>query len=290
MQSKRIFVESRGGLGNQLFSYFFSLSVAKDYGWDTEIVTMDSHHSNSNLNSVKLASKNLKPPKVSNSRLKRIYIRICLKLKRLSSRTRNNLISRDAGLVDPKPLVERYFPYKVISGYFADFFYYDGIGLTGSDLEVLNPSREFLEYESIYKEKLFVALHVRYGDFVSDENEHGILDYEYYKRSIALVDEFLLSKLEIVVFCDQPELLEDLFIRDSRVTIFDSADLSAFEVMKIMGLARAMILCLSTFGFWAAKFNVMNPLVVYPSRNMIGELYIKSLPKSWLAQEPIFIN
>ncbi len=286
MAFRKLLVESRGGLGNQLFSYFYAFSLANSKGLNVEVVTVDSHHKNSNLESVEFIGSQLLVPRVTKMKSKVILIKIYLFLK--NSIFINTLLRLFSFLKSDKTLDKNSDPRfpLVVTGYFADFSFYDSLGIEGSNLEVLHPSPEYLTLKSLFEKRKFIAFHIRYGDFLHSAIRDNVLDYEYYMESLKVIDRVLGQDLEIIIFCDQPELLGINFISNNRFSIFDSGDLSAFEVMKIMSSASAMVLCLSTFGFWSAKLSLNNPVVVYPTCNTHGRTFIDGIPARWISQDP----
>lgn len=286
MAMRKMFIESKGGLGNQLFSYFYGIFLANSTAVTIEIVTVDKHHENSNLDSIKFMGSGLRIPKVTKSRW-RIYL---VKLHIFFDRNRKKFSRRS--------LLDRYkveslkvssslpFDSRVTTGYFADFSFYDSLDISGSNISILKPSVQYLNKFSVFEKRNFIAFHIRYGDFLISDMSNSVLDPEFYLDALKVIDDEVRKALDIVVFCDQPELLDQTFISNKRISVFDSEGLSALEVIKIMSCANAFVLCLSTFGFWSAKLSVNDPKVVYPSCNIAGEMFIEGIPSSWVAQDP----
>lgn len=286
MAMRKLFIESRGGLGNQLFSYFYGIRLANSRGLSVEIVTVDNHHANSNLDSINFIESSLVIPKVNKSKSRIILVKLCLFLRNrvLHSSSWNYPYTPNPN----KSEVEKCISLNslVVTGYFADFSYYDSLGISGANLCVLKPSVEYLNYISIFGKKRFIAFHIRYGDFLHSEISDGVLCSDYYFQALKVIDNEFREELEIVIFCDQPGFIDEVFLDSKRISIFESDGLSAFEVMKVMGSATAMVLCLSTFGFWSAKLSTNNPIVIYPSCNISGQILIEGTPTNWVAQDP----
>ena len=286
MAMRKMFIESKGGLGNQLFSYFYGIFLANSTAVKIEIVTVDKHHENSNLDSVKFIGSCLRIPKVTKSRW-RIYL---VKLHIFLDRNRKKFARRsllDRCKVDGlKVSATLPFDSRVITGYFADFSFYDSLDISGSNLSILKPSVQYLNKVNIFEERNFIAFHVRYGDFLISDMSNSVLDSEFYLDALKVIDDEVREALDIVIFCDQPELLDQTFISNKRISVFDSEGLSALEILKIMSCANAFVLCLSTFGFWSAKLSTNNPIVVYPSSNTFGQTFINGIPASWKSQDP----
>jgi hypothetical protein len=238
------------------------------------------------LESVEFIGSDLTAPQVTKKKSKVILIKIYLFLKNspLISATLNLLHSSRWN----KLLNKSYLPFssQVVTGYFADFSFYDSLSINGSNLSVFHQSTEYLSLKNLFEKRKFIAIHVRYGDFLNSEIKDNVLDSAYYMKSLKIIEDMFEEQLEIIIFCDQPELIDDIFLLNKRFSIFDSYNLSAFEVMKIMGCASAMVLCLSTFGFWSAKLSMNNPIVVYPSCNSLGQTFIKGIPTSWIPVDP----
>ena len=118
-----------------------------------------------------------------------------------------------------------------------------------------------------------VSLHFRIGDYKKIQHYHPIMTLEYYKKSLGLLLLKEPIRQHVLYFCEEEDL-EDVnktiislktgfptlnFIRASN-------DLSDWEQMILMSCCRDNIIANSSFSWWGAHFNT-NPYktVYYPS-------------------------
>jgi len=118
-----------------------------------------------------------------------------------------------------------------------------------------------------------ISLHFRLGDYKKIQHYHPIMTYEYYKKSLEFFKIREKLKKNILYFCEEEDLADVNetinklkgnfptlnFIRASN-------DLSDWEQMILMSCCRDNIIANSSFSWWAAHFN-MNPykIVCYPA-------------------------
>ena len=117
------------------------------------------------------------------------------------------------------------------------------------------------------------SIHFRLGDYKKIQHYHPIMTLEYYKRSLGLLLLKERTRQNILYFCEEEDI-EDVnktianlktdfptlnFIRASN-------DLSDWEQMILMSCCRDNIIANSSFSWWGAYFN-MNPykIVYYPA-------------------------
>ena len=118
-----------------------------------------------------------------------------------------------------------------------------------------------------------ISLHFRLGDYKKIQHFHPIMSYEYYKKSLNLFKTREQLKNNILYFCEEED------VEDVNKTIVKlendfptlkfmraSNDLSDWEQMVLMSCCRDNIIANSSFSWWGAHFN-MNPykIVCYPA-------------------------
>ena len=118
-----------------------------------------------------------------------------------------------------------------------------------------------------------VSLHFRLGDYKKIQHYHPIMTLEYYKKSLGLLLLKEPNRRNILYFCEEEDV-EDVnktianlktnfptlnFIRASN-------DFSDWEQMILMSCCRDNIIANSSFSWWGAHLN-MNPykIVCYPA-------------------------
>jgi hypothetical protein len=117
------------------------------------------------------------------------------------------------------------------------------------------------------------SLHFRLGDYKKIQHFHPIMTYEYYKNSLDYFKIREKLKQNILYFCEEEDL-EDVNETINKLKcdfptlnfIRASNDLSDWEQMILMSCCRDNIIANSSFSWWGAHLN-MNPhkIVCYPT-------------------------
>ena len=118
-----------------------------------------------------------------------------------------------------------------------------------------------------------ISLHFRLGDYKKAQHYHPIMTYEYYKKSLNLLKLKEPSRKNVLYFCEEEDI-EDVNETINKLKddfcglnfIKASNDLSDWEQMILMSCCRDNIIANSSFSWWGAHFNT-NPYktVYYPS-------------------------
>jgi hypothetical protein len=118
-----------------------------------------------------------------------------------------------------------------------------------------------------------ISLHFRLGDYKKIQHYHPIMTYEYYKKSLTFFKIREKLKNNVLYFCEEEDV-EDVNETITKLKsdfptlnfIRASNDLSDWEQMILMSSCRDNIIANSSFSWWAAHFN-MNPykIVCYPA-------------------------
>jgi hypothetical protein len=165
----------------------------------------------------------------------------------------------------------------MIYGYFQSYKYFENfysticniIGLNGmkNDLtQKMNLTNEYLENS--------ISMHFRIGDYKKFQEFHPLATYDYYERSINYIKNINSDKkYNVIYFCEdidlndvlntvnklQHQFLEYTFIRGDN-------SLADWEQMLLMSLCHHNIIANSSFSWWGAYFNSWNnKIVCYPS-------------------------
>ena len=118
-----------------------------------------------------------------------------------------------------------------------------------------------------------VSLHFRLGDYKKIQHFHPIMTCEYYKKSLELIKFREPKRKNVLYFCEEEDIEDvnktiDKLIIDFPALTFTRAsnDLSDWEQMILMSCCRDNIIANSSFSLWGAHFN-MNPykIVCYPA-------------------------
>jgi hypothetical protein len=165
-----------------------------------------------------------------------------------------------------------------ITGYFQSPKYFKDHYEVISNLILLKKQKKYIyekyiSYFSLFKN--MISMHFRMGDYKHLPNYHPIMNLEYYEKSInKIIDIRKTNYLKIIYFCEKEdiedvklkiELLKDKFPR----CIFEYVDydIPDWEQLLLMSCCKDNIIANSTFSWWGAYFNNnMDKIVCYPNK------------------------
>lgn len=132
-----------------------------------------------------------------------------------------------------------------------------------------------------------ISLHVRRGDYVTDEKTntiHGTCDLDYYARCIERVAQEVHRPC-FFIFSDDPEWAEkNLKITHPVTFISHNGPKKNYEDLRLMSQCRHHIIANSSFSWWGAWLNKYpNKLVLSPSRWFKEEKFNTKdlIPSTW---------
>jgi hypothetical protein len=280
---KSIHVETSGGLGNQLFAYFFALRlrslVHKNVSLDLLHADRSVHHDKISLLDIELDNA----IQICNTRTRHS------KYKQLRSKllaSRSLLITRDTNQLDFVSLIDEE-NIRVIQGDFGSFFYFDGLPVSKKRLVLERKSDElvrFLQGSSGFETQ---SIHHRLGDFVNIQDSVGLLGRKYYQSAMQSSGEYE----KCFIFSNDPIYSEHLFrswniYHHNMIWIQKNQFSNPAENLFAMSNSSSIICANSTFSFWGARLSE-NSTVFFPAqyrRDNLGS--IRDLPKHWKPIEP----
>ncbi|MCC7288972.1 alpha-1,2-fucosyltransferase [bacterium] len=132
--------------------------------------------------------------------------------------------------------------------------------------EAKGTNRELLG--RIKKDESSVSVHVRRGDYVSNENAakfHGLTGLEYYNAAYQRIKK-QIKKPRLYIFSDEPDWCKKSLKFDAP-TIYVSHNSDGSEDMRLMKACQHNIIANSSFSWWAAWLNE-NPdkIVIAPKQ------------------------
>jgi len=167
----------------------------------------------------------------------------------------------------------------LLYGYFQSYKYFESnygticrmIGLENMKRELITK----LNYDAIFLRNV-ISMHFRIGDYKPIQDTHPIMNKEYYRDSI----QYILSKyreipteLNIMYFCEEDDIEDVQEIISYLSTYFPGLHfvrgenhLEDWEQLLLMSCCHHNIIANSSFSWWAAYFNGWeNKIVCYPS-------------------------
>jgi hypothetical protein len=289
-------VEIRGGLGNQLFTYFAGLylSVLNDSKLRLKICQPAA---NETVHGDSISELNLKGDfffEEKRNICERFTMRVIAKLARsiqffsfirlhLLRRYNSSEIGFDHNVKELKPPI-------VLMGYFQSWRYFDAIkDKINQPIEILKPSEWYREFSAKAVLEKPIVLHIRRGDYTNPINSNfGLLSGNYYRRALEMLPEDVKLK-QVWVFSDDPDQAKET-LRDLKqynfVWIEPPTSESAVESLLLMSLGSANIIANSTFSWWGAMLNRTGQVVIAPSKWFKSQEDPRDLiPDSWIRVE-----
>jgi len=264
--------ELMGGLGNQLFQIFMTISYAIKHRQPFKFLYKDFLHDrptywNTFLSSLKMFTTNSVP--------KFHLIRENgFKFQEIPGPNNNENVS--------------------LFGYFQSHKYFEEHWNTIVRLIRLEQQKDAVKEQYNHNYDNIVSMHFRLGDYKYKQDCHPLMKYEYYRNSIQhIIDRTENNKLKILYFCEKEdvELVQIIIDRlqnnfpDIRFVKIDN-DIVDWVQMLMMSLCRHNIIANSTFSWWGAYFNSReDKIVCYPDvwfGPTLAKTYLRDLfPEMW---------
>jgi hypothetical protein len=261
-----------GGLGNQLFQIFATISYAMKYKrsfsflYTTNLGNRPTYWSNF-LSSLRNFTTSVKP---------------------------NCLLVRENGFHYEEfnaPSENESFS---LFGYFQSYKYFEQYWNTLSRLIRLDEQKNSIKNKYAHNYDNLVSMHFRLGDYKIVQQYHPIMKYEYYKNSIQHISTATNnSKLKILYFCEKDDAEEVQIIIDKLQEQFTEIrfvkiddEIFDWEQLLMMSLCSHNIIANSSFSWWGAYFNSHeDKIICYPDiwfGPAMPDKNLKDLfPESW---------
>ena len=286
----KIVVHYLGGLGNQLFQFFFAQELSRNTGrritHDFSALYQKKSHHNSDIRNFRDLFNGSENIARNNSFFRlRNRILVSISLRHLFPVLQLGVI-RDLPRWEIEPNSSPLTTLRLI-GYFQSIKHYESWKnrFSFDPLKVDKISGKAKSLMKYYAQIRFIAIHIRGGDFLNDSATHANLDHEYYSGALQSLEESDLRDLHRVIFTnDQNHAITVLNrVEISNYTILEDVDLSAAEILGIMSLADGHVISNSTFSYWGAILSKFSKLVIYPSSIRLIEQNLESnYPDSWI--------
>jgi hypothetical protein len=286
-----------GGLGNQLFMYFAGIYLGTLLERKPLFYASKSKHGGSNQVSP-LLDLDLDEP-IHSEPLGNLRIRYFLRflahgiLRALGvSQDIKETLSRIHHVIDigNDEKLESVRAGTLVLGYFQTFQYYSALRSSGrvNQPKPLEPSSWYQSAVDEIVKTRPIAVHVRRGDYLTDENRKlGTLSMDYFLEAINSLKQAqpLLSKREVWFFTDSPDVLEaelsGLDIQGARL-VREPKGTSTAEILCLMAKAEAIVISNSTFSWWAGMLSDSS-LVAAPDKWFrYADDPKELLPPNWL--------
>lgn len=277
----------RGGLGNQLFQIFATISCAIDTKKKFYFF---------NIEKLGGAGSSVRPTYWQNllTRLKPFLTPLTNSLPEM------NLVQEKGFHYTELPVNKIHAENKdvMLHGYFQSYKYfehnfnaiYNAIGFEKIIHKLLK--RKYIN-KSFFNDT--ISMHFRLGDYKHLPEYHPIAKYEYYKNALSYITDLYKEKnFCIIYFCEEEDITPVNIIINQLKEAFSNVSflrgdnsLQDWEQMLVMSCCENNIIANSSFSWWAAYLNTnKSKIVCYPEK-WFGEAlhyYITSdlCPAEWI--------
>lgn len=278
-----IIVKIHSGLGNQLFQYAFaknlSIILKRPLKLDVSQIKKQEQllaKSMYRLDKFKITADLIKEeelldimPQTSSNSLNKLLGKI---LKKKTDLFQNNktLKITEANFNEFKENLDAY-DYIYIDDYWGDQKYFEiNYNLFKNDLslsETLDRANSILKLE--IESSSSVAIHVRRGDYLLQQNTFSILNKDYYEKAIMQIKASVKNP-SFYVFSDDvlaaKNLLSPLLNNDQTKYLSHNNSTKDYFDLELMRSCKNLIMANSTFSWWAAWLMAEPKQIVIPNQ------------------------
>lgn len=163
----------------------------------------------------------------------------------------------------------------LLCGYYQSEKYFKDNYDTIYKLLKLHIFKEEIQNKYDYNYNQLISMHFRVGDYVKIQDCHPIMKYEYYHNCISyLIEKLQNDALQILYFCEEESnvavgniiyMLKQSFPNCNFIKASD--ELKDWEQMLMMSYCAHHIIANSSFSWWGAYFNPSKEKIVcYPEK------------------------
>lgn len=165
----------------------------------------------------------------------------------------------------------------IISGYFQSYRYFEHQYSMLIRIINLDKKRGELKKKLELPDDYFtdkISMHFRIGDYKNIQHVYPLATYEYYERALKQIhDKTGKSGFTVLYFCEDVDIEDVIIIINKLINAYPNcqfirgdSSLADWEQMLLMSLCHHNIIANSSFSWWGAYFNSNNDKVVcYPS-------------------------
>lgn len=287
-----IISEILGGLGNQMFQYALgrALAIQCDDTLKMDISAFESYKVHGyDLNhftiQAEIATTDEITPFLKNKKRLRGLKRL---ISHLVTDTTKRFVQEQSFPFDPTILQLRGDIY--LSGYWQSQKYFLPIrGHLLKEFSLRGPaSNGYQHFAQLIGSTQSVSLHIRRGDYISNENAlkfHGICPLDYYRKAVDHLNSHV-QNLTCFIFSDDIEWAKaNLDFLPTKVFVSGEEGLTNHEEMLLMSLCQHNIIANSTFSWWGAWLNLHDDKMVIAPAQWFKTKDVDTrdlIPQDWL--------
>lgn len=290
-----IVVRLKGGLGNQMFQYAFGRAIASRFG---QKLYLDIDHFNEVRPGETVRKFELDTYKIRAQLGLPAFWPEIVKANRKKKTVFRRLL---AGMFPVEEIVEEPFGRQVsLESYSRKSVYLDGYWQNENlflairqeliDDFTIELPKQILESELFgeIKNKQSVAVHVRRGDYVTDEKTnkvHGVCSIEYFQNAISYL-KGVVGEAIFCIFSDDIEWCRKNFEGEGEYRFVDFGEFDEPHIdLKLMSLCKHNVISNSSFSWWAGWLNENAEKVVVAPKTWFLDASLSQdyiVPASWV--------
>lgn len=185
--------------------------------------------------------------------------------------------------------------YREVHGYFQTYLIPKQLQELGSfpNLEILNPTKWYLNMISELRSKSVLVIHVRRGDYYQFRESIGILTTQYYYRAAKIVYARIQID-ETWIFTNDTEEVKNTFdLRNflNPKLVVPPTSSHPMESLLLMSNGRGIVIANSSYSWWSAYIASHQSFILAPRKWYKGILDPKDLiPPDWTTLESDWMN
>ncbi len=260
MKNTHPFIEVvlNGGLGNQLFGWAIGHSIAHSNGYRLILNSSCLVERQYELSKFKIPALDLPPMQKNPFNASRIN----RKLGRLIQPDLYEYAELSFNFDDRFLKIP---PNKTIYGYFQSWKYFKDydIEIRGLLLTKYIESEDYIRIKEIIRDREYIVIHVRRGDYIGKEDFHGLTTAKYYQQALKLCKRS--EQTLIVCFSDSIDIAKGI-VPDCDY-YFGSKEINdPAAILMIMSQSKALIGSNSTLSWWAAFLMDVSAVKIFPNK------------------------
>ena len=293
MWPANVIARIEGGLGNQLFQYAASRSLADRLGCGLQLdiqaihlnsdrpFQLDKYNTRADILDV---AQVIELPDARSSRLGRFKSRLSQSLPSVFSFP---AFWPNSFAFDPR--FDRISNPSYLVGYWQSERYFKwNRELLLKDIQLVTTPKIGVEYLKQIKAANSVALHIRRGDYVSNESAaaiHGTCDLSYYTRALQELSK-RISDIQLFIFSDDLEWSRRNLQYDFPMIFVDNSDQESSLIdLELMRHCKHHIVANSSFSWWGAWLAQTPHQLVYAPKRWFSDSNIDAtdvVPQHWV--------
>ena len=248
-----------GGLGNQLFQIFATISYSIKYSIDFRFLNTEVLINNTNRHTY------------WNSFFSKLIPFLVTELPHVNVINQGGVEYKELNICD---MIDSNI---MLDGYFQSYKYFqENYSLICKIINIDYMKNDLLEKLNVSYDDLNsnISMHFRIGDYKNLQQYHPLATYNYYEKSLLYIQTIEPSiKFTILYFCEDVDV-DDVNIMINRLSdrysnynfVRGMNTLEDWQQLVLMSCCRHNIIANSSFSWWGAYFNSNNDKIVcYPS-------------------------